>query len=240
MEVLKNIGAEIQELIRRLDEDEITDRREINEAKAKLIKWLSPRESMFILRGEMLKDRLGESDEDGRTRDAIDEYVHGVLEDVVESGYAGMKARNTIKRKLGRPAGTTIKGPRNPRARANLSVKRFRFSMTPDMRCIIDDVHLKSEYKISMYEGMTADNTISVIRQLLDAADNRECEGWVKCESWWRGAFLKGVYRRFKVEQIEIGKVKNGHNGYWRLITDGEFDIKSSIGRFKHRCKSES
>ena len=225
----------VQECIRKLDADEIVGKVELEGEKAYLARCFDRRESPILYLGEMLKTELGDSKVAKTQRDKIDKLIEDVLKDIEESGYVGLNPEYPIKRRRGRPSGKTCRKPINPRVRVNLTERGFRFSMTPDFSCILDERHKPPEYKISMYEGITADIAIEVIKTLIEAAKSKKNEGWVKSEPRWRGAFQKDVYLRFRNEQIQRGKKANGHNGEWRLITDGEFDRLSVKGKYRFR-----
>lgn len=235
---MKLLLAEIEnvrECIRKLDADEITDKTKVAEERAYLVRCFDRRESPILYLGEILKDELGESKADKAKSAEIDALIEDVLNDIEESGYVGLNPKYPIKRRRGRPSGTTRHKSLNPRTRVNLTEHGYRFSMTSDFSCILDELHKPPEYKISMYEGLTADKAIEVIKTLVEAAKAKKNEGWVKSESWWRGAFQKDVYLRFRDEQIQRGKKANGHNGEWRIITDGEFDSLSAKGKYHFR-----
>ena len=235
---MKKLLAEIKnvrECIRKLDADEITDKVELEGEKAYLARCFDRRESPILYLGELVKNELGDSKVDTAKKNKIDTLIEDVLKDIAESGYVGLNPEYPIKRRRGRPSGKTRHKPINPHARVNLTEHGFRFSMTSDFSYILDEHHKSPEYKISMYEGITADNAIQVIKILIEAAKTKKDEGWVKSEPWWRGAFQKDVYLRFRNEQIQRGKKTNGHNGEWRLITDGEFDKLSAKGKYRFR-----
>ena len=235
MKLLLSEIKNVRECIRKLDADEIDDKVELEGEKAYLARCFDRRESPILYLGEMLKAELGDSKVDKIKRDKIDKLIEDALKDIEESGYIGLNPEYPITRRRGRPSGKTCSKPINPHARVDLTKHVFRFSMTSDFSCILDELHKPPEYKISMYEGITADIAIEVIKTLIEAAKSKKNEGWVKSEPRWRGAFQRGVYLRFRNEQIQRGKKANGHNGEWRLITDGEFDRLSSKGKYRFR-----
>ena len=235
MKLLLNEIKKVHECIRKLDADEITDKMKLDDEKAYLARCFDRRESPILYLGEMLKNELGDSMVEKNKRDKIDKLIEDVLTAIEESGYVGLNPKYPIKRRRGRPSGMTRHKPLNPHARANLTEHALRFSMTSDFSCILDEHHKPPEYKISMYEGLTAGLAIEVIKTLINAAKTKKNEGWVKSEPRWRGAFQKNVYLRFRNEQIQRGKKANGHNGEWRLITDGEFDTLSAKGKYRFR-----
>lgn len=235
MKLLLAEVKKVSELIRRLDEDEITDKTSIDKAKETLRRYYDVRESPLIVRGQMIKDKHRNDRTADAIRQKVEEIVMKSLAGIEASGYLGLKAKFPLKRGRGRPVVNKAHVPRNPRARVDLPVKRFRFSISSDYSYILDEDHRPPEYKISMYEGLTAEKAVDVIKALLDKAEIRDSEGWVKSKSWWRGAFQKGVYKRFHDEQIERGTKKKGHMGEWRFFTSGEFDMLSPIGKFHKR-----
>lgn len=235
MRLLKAEADKIHSLISRLDEGTIDGRKDVTAACEQLRRWFDRRESPLIHRFETIRDR---QDDDPTGQAVVAEaktVMLDALEAIADSGYIGTNLKMPVKRPRGRPVSVSHR-PMNPHARKSLTKRAYRFLMTEDMSAILDNVHKPPLYKITMYEGFTAETAISVVGILLKAAENKESEGWVSSDPTWRGAFQNGVYRRFRLEQIERGTKKNGHNGEWRLYTDGEFDIKSSVGRFRFRA----
>lgn len=224
----------IKGVIQRLDDDLITSQGEIKEAMEDLKRSADPRRSMVMLRADLIKDKLGDSVEDLRMRRAVDAAVLDAVKHISESGYVGVNLKMPVKPTRGRPS-SNGKYPKNSIVRGKLNIRRFRFLVSEDLSNIKDMEHTPPDYKMTVYEGMTAEKASEVIGKLLSAAENKASEGWVKSEEWWRGAFQHKPYKTFKDEQIEVGSAKKGHNGYWRLITNVEFDSKSSKGRFHRR-----
>ncbi len=224
----------IKDVIQRLDDDLITSQAEIEKARVYLERSFDPRRSMLMLRANLIKDKLGDGVEDQRMRRDVDAAVLDVVKLISESGYIGANLRMPVKPTRGRPSSKST-FPKNSIVRGRLKSRRFRFLVSEDLSNLKDVEHNPPDYKAMVYEGMTAEKASEVIEKLLSAAENKASEGWVKSESWWRGAFQNKIYKRFKDEQIEVGSTKNGHNGYWRFITNVEFDGKSTKGRFRRR-----
>ena len=239
MKMLLQEVNRIKDVIQRLDDDIITSQDEIEEATNYLKRSFDPRISMLMLRANLIKEKLGDSKEDQRTKEDVDAAVFEAFNQISESGYIGADLKMPVKTTRGRPS-INSKYPRNSIVRGKLKIKRFRFLVSEDLSNIKDEEHTPPDYKIAVYEGMTAGNASKVIGMLLSAAENKASEGWVKSEKWWRGAFQDRPYKRFRYEQIEVGNTKNGHNGYWRLITNAEFDSKSSVGRFHRSVNAKS
>ena len=234
MKILLQEVDRIKDVIQRLDDDLITSQAEIEKARVYLERSFNPRRSMLMLRANLIKDKLGDSVEDRRKKRDIDAAVSGAVKLISESGYVGVNLKMPVRPTRGRPS-SNGKYPRNSIVRGKLKIRRFRFLVSEDLSNMKDEEHTSPDYKITAYEGMTAEKASMVIDKLLSAAENKASEGWVKSESWWRGAFQNKIYKRFKDEQIEVGSAKNGHNGYWRFITNVEFDGKSTKGRFHRR-----
>lgn len=234
MKILLKEVENVRAIIRDLDEDLITDAEAHREALRNLARCYDRRESMLLLRLEMIKERSPGTEEIANAESLVRE----VMKEVSDSGYLGVDPKSPFKRKRGRPK-SEVKKISNARMRLQLTKRAFRFAMSEDMSIILDEVHREPEYKIRAYEGMTAANAQEVIAALLAQVGNRETQGWVKCKTWWRGAFQNGVYKDFRDQQIERGSVKKGHNGFWRFYTNAEFDQKSSVGRFRFRTVNE-
>lgn len=239
MKMLLQEVNRIKSIIQRLDDDLITSQDEIEEAKKYLKRSFDPRRSMLMLRANLINEKLGDGKEDQRTREDVNAAVLEAVNLISESGYIGANLKMPAKPKRGRPSRNS-KYPKSSIVRGKLKIRRFRFLVSEDLTNIKDVEHAPPDYKITAYEGLTAGNASKVISMLLSAAENKASEGWVKSEQWWRGAFQDKPYKRFRDEQIEVGNTKKGHNGYWRLITNAEFDFKSSVGRFRRSVNAES
>lgn len=235
MKILLDEIRKIETILKNLDNEVISDREKVNEAIDTIRRYYDRRLSFLILRAEIIKEKLRKKFKNPKKKIAeVDTLVIGALTKIKDSGYLDSNSKFPLKRKRGRPKALPARA-KNHLANANPNITRYRFSVTPDLSCIFDEVHKKPEYDISMYEGITASIAVKVINLLLDAACKKKNEGWVHSHKSWRGAFQYNVYHRFRAEQIQHGTRSNGHLGDWRIITNGEFDTLSTAGRYYHR-----
>jgi len=102
-----------------------------------------------------------------------------------------------------------------------LPKKDYRFAMSKDYRTIVDLEHRSPDYEIPAYVGLPP-SAASIAKVLISCANRKRDEGWCRPEQTWRGAFQNGVAKRFKREQIEIKKHRDGLS-YWRIIRTEEF-----------------
>ena len=188
--ILRQEVDRIKDVIQRLDDDLITSKAEIEEAKNYLERSFDSRRSMLMLRANLIRDKLGDSVEDRRKKRDIDAAVSGAVKLISESGYVGVNLKMPVRPTRGRPS-SNGKYPRNSIVRGKLKIRRFRFLVSEDLSNMKDEEHASPDYKITAYEGMTAEKASMVIDKLLSAAENKASEGWVKSEKWWRGAFRK-------------------------------------------------
>ena len=97
----------------------------------------------------------------------------------------------------------------------------YRFAVSKGYRTIVDIKHVKPEFAISAYNDLPP-TAASIAETLIVEATKKRKEGWCHPSANWRGAFQKGVAKRFKREQIEIQRHRDGL-WYWRIIPTEEF-----------------
>ena len=233
MNLIHEAIKKIKTLIWELDEDKLLNKDEIEKAKSELRRYFNKRTSPLLFRVRYVKDRLSNSSKDQKIGAKIDAIVNEAIKLIDDSGYAGVDAKNPIKKTRGRPKGTIH--PMLSKKREVPDRPIYRFVTNESYSSIRDDIHRSPDYKIQRYEGITAPVAVEVIKLLISAAGKKKNEGWVKSEPNWRGAFQDDVYYRFRNEQIQVGTKKNGHLGEWRIITNDDFDTLSSAGRFHKR-----
>lgn len=104
---------------------------------------------------------------------------------------------------------------------SDLPKNDYRFAISNDYRTIVDKEHGKPDYEISAYVGLPP-SASSIAKILISCANRKRTEGWCRPKPNWRGAFQSGVAKRFKSEQIEIEKHRDGLS-YWRIIRTEAF-----------------
>lgn len=104
-----------------------------------------------------------------------------------------------------------------------------RFSIAPKTSRIVDLQHNDDPYYLPAYEEITQDKPIGYINRLIKQigvganTNGDPYGGWIRFDDKWRMAFKEGVYKRFKLEQIQIGEKGTAHYGECRIIPDNLF-----------------
>ena len=97
MKLLLAEVEKIADLVRKMKAGEIADKNEQEKAAERLRRWADPRTSFLVLRGEMIKDKLGESDDDQAVREKVDKIVADALGVIRRSGLIETKSEKTGK-----------------------------------------------------------------------------------------------------------------------------------------------
>lgn len=154
----------------------------------------------------------------------IGELPHVLDLGTVKELFATLKIEETPRKAIKHKAPQEPKGKNTPTENVDideLPKKDYRFAMSKDYRNIVDTEHRDPPCKIDAYLGMPP-NAASIAKKLISCANRKKTEGWHRPENKWHVSFQKGVAKRFKNEQIEIKRHRDGLS-YWRIIPTEAF-----------------
>ena len=155
---------------------------------------------------------------------AVGEKPHVLDTGTIKELFATLQIQETPRKTIKPKVSPETKGKKTEEETvnvANLPKKDYRFAMSKDYRTIVDLEHRSPDYEIPAYVGLPP-SAASIAKVLISCANRKRNEGWCRPERTWRGAFQNGVAKRFKREQIEIKKHRDGLS-YWRIIRTEAF-----------------